>query len=235
MLLRAITAFRSLSETQRIRRTRLIAPLRAGSAMAGLTPPLLPAPLILDLNGATEGRWSALGVVAGTALLGMALLWFRRSRRAAADASANTEPSAPERQDAAPPAPPRAPARIRGLLLLNLQPTDGTAQIETAPPLGRREAVVRAVQAAVPGLTVDAAGRGELAASDHRLALDLGPHDPVHAVVASAEGDTAIDLLRTLVQKQGWRAYAARAGVFIEPDALELFALPDALPSRERP
>jgi hypothetical protein len=52
--------------------------------------------------------------------------------------------------------------------------------------------------------------------------------------VAAVEGDTGLELLRTLLQHQGWRAYAPKAGVFIEPDALDLFALPDDSPRQNR-
>ena len=190
----------------------------------------------LRVSREIEGLLPAVELLAGTALVGMALLWFRRSRRQQPDADATpavTE-QAPSPQPAAPQQT-RAPLRIRGLLLLNLKPSDGTEQIEAAPPLGPREDVIRTVQATVPGLAVDSAGRGEVAAADYCLAVDLGPHDPVAAMIASAEGDAGIEMLRTLVQSQGWRAYAARAGVFIEPDALDLFALPDALPSRSQP
>jgi hypothetical protein len=41
-------------------------------------------------------------------------------------------------------------------------------------------------------------------------------------------------MLRSLLERQGWRAYAPRAGVFIEPDALDLFALPDDAPPHSR-
>ena len=152
----------------------------------------------------------------------MSLLWFRRSRKG--------EPKTP--QQAAPPEQHRAPLRIRGLLLLNLGPADGTEQIENAPPLGNREQVVRSVAAAAPGITFDAAGRGELRGSDHHITIDLGRDDLVHAVVASAEGPVGIEALRRLLQREGWRAYAPRVGVFIEPDALDLFALPDAVQPR---
>jgi hypothetical protein len=183
-----------------------------------------------------EGLLPAVELLAGTVLVGMALLWFRRSRRQQPVTEAKpavTEPAQspqPRSQHDT-----RAPLSIRGLLLLNLKPSDGTEQIEAAPPLGPRDDVIRTVQATVPGLAVDSAGRGEVAADDYRVAVDLGPHDPVHAMIASADGDAGIEMLRTLVQSQGWRAYAAKAGVFIEPEALDLFALPDALPSRSQP
>ena len=157
---------------------------------------------------------------------GMGLLWFGRSRRGETKRDARpAEPAAPRRS---------IPLRLRGVLLLNLKPADGLGQIEQAPPLGARSAVLDAVRAVVPGFAVDAAGRGELVGSDYRVALDLGPSDPVHTAVAEADGDTGVELLRSLLVAQRWRAYAPRAGVFIEPDALDLFALPDAAPPQNK-
>jgi hypothetical protein len=151
----------------------------------------------------------------------MGLSWFRRSRRN--DAKPKPEPAAEmpvsSRQV-------RAPLRIRGLLLLNLQPADGTAHIETAPPLGSRARVIGAIEAVVPGIRFTD-GHGELTGEGHHVTLDLGADDPVHALVAAAEGDGGLEILIALLRETGWRAYAPRSGVFIEPDALDLFALPD--------
>ena len=156
----------------------------------------------------------------------MGLLWFRKSRMKDAKPEPEPLPVAPARQA-------RVALRLGGLLLLNLQPTDGIDQIETAPPLGDRTQVIDAVQTVVPGISFGGDGKGEFVSSDHRVMLDLGRHDPVHAAVATVEGDTGVELLRTLMERHGWRAYAPKAGVFIEPDALDLFALPDDAPKRE--
>jgi hypothetical protein len=151
----------------------------------------------------------------------MGLLWFRKSKGKDAK-QAEVEPPFE-----LPPAPQtRLHLRLRGLLLLNLRPNDGLEQIETAPPLGSREDVITAVRAAVPGIAFDAQGQGKLAANDHSVTIDLGPHPQVHAAVAAAEGDAGIEFLRAVIERQGWRAYAPKAGVFIEPGALDLFALP---------
>jgi hypothetical protein len=159
----------------------------------------------------------------------MALKWFRRSKPP-------EPPSPPADLRPAPHTQPqeRTPLRIRGLLLLNLQPSDGTGQIENAPPLGSRDEVIRAIDAVAPGIRFNSQGHGELRGDDHLLAIDLGPDDPVHAAVASAEGDAGLELLRSLMLQRRWRAYAAKAGVFIEPDALDLFALPDTSPTSPR-
>jgi hypothetical protein len=158
----------------------------------------------------------------------MGLLWFRRSRRNEPKEEAQRaveEPvSSSARQEL-------APLRLRGLLLLNLQPSDGRDRIEAAPPLGSRHEVITTIQGAVPGIQFSG-GRGELVADDHRVTLDLGAHDPVQTAVAAAEGDAGVEMLGVLLRRAGWRAYAVRAGVFIEPDALELFALQDTRPAR---
>ena len=150
----------------------------------------------------------------------MGLLWFRRSR-------AKETPPAPEPEPppAAAPIQARVPLRLRGLLLLNLKPSDGVEHIEKAPPLGRRDEVIMALQGVAPDMQFDAEGRGTLVASDHRLTVDLGKANPVHAAVAAAEGDTAVEVLRMVMEREGWRAYVPKAGVFVEPDALDLFGL----------
>ena len=152
----------------------------------------------------------------------MGLLWFRKSRSKHAQPEPEPHPVAPARQT-------RVALRLGGLLLLNLQPTDGIDQIEAAPPLGDRAGVIEAVQTAVPGISFGVDGKGELVANDHRVAIDLGRDSTVHTAVAAVEGDNGIELLRALMERQGWRAYAPKAGVFIEPDALDLFALSDAV------
>lgn len=170
----------------------------------------------------------------------MGLLWFRRSK-----AKATPPPEPPpveppvEPAAAAPPPEPvlpqiRLPLRLRGLLLLNLKPSDGLDQIETAPPLGRRDEVIMALQGVAPGMAFDADGRADYVADDYRLTIDLGRGNPVHTAVAAAEGDTGVELLRAVMEREGWRAYAPKAGVFVEPDALDLFGLSDDIVPRGR-
>ena len=167
---------------------------------------------------------------------GMGLLWFRRSRK---DGQHEPEPAeaAPPSPSIAPPPPPQArphgrgPLRLRGLLLLNLGPADGLEQIEKAPPLGHRDEIKARLRTVAPDMAFDADGRGEFRSSDCRLTVDLGRGHLVHAAVAAAEGDAAVDLLRSIMAQERWRAYAPRAGVFIEPDALDLFAMSDEIRS----
>jgi len=171
----------------------------------------------------------------------MGLLWFRRSK-----AKATPPVEAPPAEPAyvpPPAAPPRAaaasgqvrvPLRLRGLLLLNLKPGDGVEQIENAPPLGRRDEVIMALQGVAPGISFDADGKADYIETDYRLTIDLGRGNPVHTAVAAAEGDTAVELLRAVMEREGWRAYAPKAGVFVEPDALDLFGLSDDIVPKSR-
>jgi hypothetical protein len=150
--------------------------------------------------------------------------WFRRSREndpppeAIPDGAAGPPAQARPRQQ-------RPPLHIRNLLLLNLRPQDGIEQIETAPPLGSRAAVVGTIHAVAPGIRFDG-DRGELAGEDFRITIDLGAEDPVRAAVAAADGDAGIEILRALLERSRWRAYAPKSGVFIGADAIDLFALP---------
>ena len=153
----------------------------------------------------------------------MGLLWFRRSK--AKEAQQVPEP------ELRPVAPMQAPVplKLRGLLLLNLKPSDGPEQIEKAPPLGRKDEVIMAFHGVAPAMRFDDNGKGELIETGNRLTVDIGKGNPVHAAVATAEGDSAVDMLRMVMEREGWRAYVPKSGVFVEPDALDLFGLSDDL------
>lgn len=144
--------------------------------------------------------------------------WFRRAKRGRSEQDAATEPAAPRDAPEATP-----PLRLRHLLLLNLRPSDGPAEIESAPPLGASADVVRTIQEAMPGIRFNG-GQGEVAGEGHRVTIDLGPHDPVAAAVVAADGGPGMEMLRALMRHSHWRLYAPRAGMFIEPESLDLFA-----------
>jgi hypothetical protein len=116
--------------------------------------------------------------------------------------------------------------RLRGLLILNLPPAAGPEHIEEAPVLGAREAVVARIREAAPGLEFNAGGRGEIAAVDHDLRIEIGSADPVATAVVAASGRAGIDILRGLLIRTGWRAYAPRTGSFVDPDDLLRAAAP---------
>lgn len=170
----------------------------------------------------------------------MSLLWFRRSKRNERKAEAENASAAAQldrdarAQDVSASREERRALRIRGLMLLNLKPSDGADRIEHAPPLGTRDEVIRAAEIAAPGIRFDDAGRGEVGGYDHRVTIDLGNDPSVYTAVVSADG-AGVDIVRALMERQQWRAYAPRAGVFIEPDALDLFALPDPVAPAEPP
>jgi hypothetical protein len=143
--------------------------------------------------------------------------WFQRS------SSGKTRPEAAVPEPPAKPAAATGPLRVRNLLLLNLQPAEDAAAIETAPPLGSRAGVVSTIRAAATDIEFSGS-RGEIVAADYGFSIDLGPEDPVLAAVVQAEGARGIEILRALLGHARWRAYAPRSGVFVEPQTLEKFA-----------
>jgi hypothetical protein len=129
---------------------------------------------------------------------------------------------------AAPPEPPPVPAtdlpKLRGLLLLRLPPSANASDIENAPPLGAREAVMRRIADVIPDVRFDESGQGRVSDPGCLLVVDLGPDPLVPTAIARAEGARAIDLLRTLLTSAGWRAFSPRSASFIEPDRLHAAA-----------
>lgn len=127
-----------------------------------------------------------------------------------------TAPPAPEPAPIAPPA--ELLPKLRGLLLLRLPSTADPSDIENAPPLGAREAVMRRIAEVIPDIRFDESGQGTLSAPDCLLVVDVGPAPLVHTAVARAEGARGIGLLKTLLASAGWRAYSARTAAFVDPD-----------------
>jgi hypothetical protein len=105
-------------------------------------------------------------------------------------------------------------------MLLNLGPADGLPQIEDAPPLGERAAVMDRVRAVIPGIEFDARGRGVFNGEHSTVTIDLGPDDPVQTAVAAAEGADGLAALRQLLDISGWRAYSPKSGAFVDAEAL---------------
>ena len=103
-----------------------------------------------------------------------------------------------------------------------------------APPLGPREDVIRALQDWIPGISFDAQGKGEVSAADHRLALDIGPLTQVHAAVASAEGDTAIECCAQRARAGRLARVCTEGRGVHRARCADLFALPDDAPPQGR-
>ena len=127
--------------------------------------------------------------------------------------------------ESGPGSPANLPVRLPALMLLNVGGSAKPADIESAPPLGRREDVLARLRDIVPDLEIDAEGRARHAGPDHAIRLDLGGADEVHTVVVDAAGRTGISLVRWFLESTGWRAFVPKLGRFIEPDALDGLAI----------
>jgi hypothetical protein len=75
----------------------------------------------------------------------------------------------------------------------------------------------------VPDLAVDGNGR-TLVRADRSLRIDLGPHDPVPAVVIDARGEAGAALVKEILLMTGWRAFAPKTGLFVSGDELAVMS-----------
>lgn len=237
MMLKIVTALRAAREIDGYAKAGLLERLGSRNALAGLSTPLAPDAVVIDLHATPRPLVPAATTAAGVLLIALFVI-LRSKRRAAA---AIPLPAAPEEGPNAPQAPLLQPAagvappggdatlgrdaalpfasRLR-VMLLNLPPQAGREAIEEAPPLGSRDATIAALARAVPGLRFDASGRASIGRADFLLDVDIGLADPVHTAVLDARGDAALPMVRRVLDCTGWRAFAARTGAFISADRL---------------
>jgi hypothetical protein len=55
---------------------------------------------------------------------------------------------------------------------------------------------------------------------DCTIAVALGTSEPVATAVLDARGDGAVRMIRELVAATGWRVFAPRRGIFVDPGQL---------------
>lgn len=130
---------------------------------------------------------------------------------------------------AAPPAPLTPPTAVRlpAIMLLNLPPTAGTADVEHAPPLGPRDEVLARLHEVMTGLQPGPDGRAHHTGPDHSVLVDVGTHDVVHTLVIEATGETGVSMVGWLLDATGWRAFVPKTGRFVDSDALDDLATRD--------
>ena len=229
MMLRIVTALGAAREIEGLARDGIVDRLRTRRVLSGLTTPVAPGAVVVDLHRRPRVLVPAVQTGVGLALTGLVLVLSRRSRRLApirvpagrtevaadgADAAADAVA-----QSATTPA-----VRLRGLLLLKLGPDAGIGHIEHAAPLGPREETIRHIRGAIPGMEFDARGRGTIRGSGWVVIVDVGTNDPVATAVAGADGAAGADALRRLLVETGWRAYVPRTGAFTDATDLEALA-----------
>ncbi len=202
MMLRIVTTLGAARQIEGVARTGLLERLGARRLLSGLSSPVAPGAVLLDLN--TRPRVLVPAVVAGAGVLALLFAAVLALRRRA------PHPAAPAV------VPSEAVAARHRVLLLALPPGAGADAIEHAPPLGDLETVRALVERHVGGLRFDHGNRATASGDDGAITIDLGIGDLVYTAVVDANGDRGTAALRRLLAETGWRAYAPRSGRFVE-------------------
>jgi hypothetical protein len=215
MMRRIVTSLNASREVEGYVRSGAIEKFQTRRALAGLSARLAPDFVALDLHGKPTVFRPAIEVGLGLALLAVA--FFRRSRRAP-HVAVEGDPAvldAPADSGVAPHSP-----RIPPVMLLNLAPTSGPADLEAAPPLGSRNDVLQRIKAILGHIGAAPDGRVNLQGPNWALTLDVGREDPVWTVTVDARGDESADVLARLVRETGWRIFMPKLGKFVDSSAL---------------
>jgi hypothetical protein len=216
MMQRIVTMLNASKEVEGYARSGFVERLQTRRALAGLTVPLAPDFVAMDLRAKPSVVRPSIEAGIGLALLLVAILW-RRRRTATAPIEVQAPVDEPEGSTAAPP-----PRRIPSAMLLNLGPAAGAAELETAPPLGSRDEVRDRIAAVLGPAAAPQAqdGPATVHGPDWSLALDFGREDPVWTITAEARGDGSTLALERLARETGWRIYIPKLGTFVDPRAL---------------
>ena len=214
MMRRIVTSLNASREVEGYVRSGAIEKFRTRRALAGLGA-LAPDFVALDLHAKPTVLRPAIEVGIGLALLAVAFFW--RSRRASPVAVAEDPAVLNVAADSG--VAPHSP-RIPPVMLLNLAPTSGPADVESAPPLGSRKDVLQRIKGILGHIGAAPEGRVNLQGPNWALTLDVGREDPVWTVTIEARGDESADVLARLVRETGWRIFMPKLGRFVDPAAL---------------
>lgn len=216
MMLRIVTMLRASKEVDGYARSGFIERLQTRRALAGLTAPLAPDFVVLDLHAKPSLVIPAITVGIGLALLLAALALRRRRPRAAVVDEPMAVDSSGEDALAAP-----TPRRLPAVMLLNLGPSPAADDLETAPPLGSHEEVVERIAGILGPLSGAEDRRITVERPGWSVRFDLGGDERVWTIaVETRGGDESIAALETLARETGWQIFVPRLGTFIEAAGL---------------
>jgi hypothetical protein len=207
MMLRIVTTLGAARQIEGVARAGLLERLRARRMLSGLSSPVAPGAVLVDLNA--RPRILVPAVVAGAGVVALLIATMLVLRRRAPRAVATGAPAGAA-------APTEAAGVRHRVLLLALPPGAGPDAIEHAPPLGGLDSVRAVVERHVSGLRFDDANRAAVSDGNGSIAIDLGRDNTVHTAVVDAQGDRGTAELQRLLSETGWRAYAPRSGSFVE-------------------
>jgi hypothetical protein len=215
MMLRIVTMLKVSREVEGYARSGLIQLVRTRRALSGLSTPVTPDVVVVDLHADPGFLIPGMGVGLGVLLLVLPLRLGSRRSPVAAETAA-IEPVAEAGYQPEQP----APWRLPGLMLLNVDASADASAVEHAPPLGTRTHVAARLTEVFPGLQVAGDGRGSLHGEDWSLTLHLGADDTVWTVTVDARGHGAIAALETLAAATGWRMFVPKHGRFVNASEL---------------
>ena len=215
MMRRIVTSLNASREVEGYVRSGAIDKFQTRRALTGLRAPLAPDFVALDLHAKPSVLRPAIEVGIGLALLAAAFFWRSRRTPQVAVAEDPAVLNAVADSGVAPHSP-----RIPPVMLLNLAPTSGPADLESAPPLGSRKDVLHRIKAILGHIGAAPEGRVNLQGPNWALTLDVGREDPVWTVTIEARGDESADVLARLVRETGWRIFMPKLGKFVDPAAL---------------
>jgi hypothetical protein len=205
MMLRIVTTLNAARRIEGRVRLGWMDRVRSRRVLSGLTTPVAPGAFVVDLHASPSYTGPLAQIAFGAALLVGAIVMFGKVRQMAKpDPPVEHQPIEGE------------PIRLRGLLLVNLAPGTGVADIEYAPPLGIRAEVIAQITDAIEGMQFDARGRGTLRVPEVTAIVDVGRCEIVSSAIAGADGARGAAAIRQLLAATGWRAYMPAKGHFYE-------------------
>jgi hypothetical protein len=216
MMLRIVTMLKVSRQVEGYARSGLIARLRTRRALAGLSAPVSPDVVVIDLRGRPGFMRPGIEAALGLLLLMLPLGLARRPSSGGADL-----PVLDVADGSPPPADP-IPRRLPGLMLLNIDPAAGAGAVEHAPPIGTRSEVAQRLGSVFPGIRVDGDGRRTVRGEDWSRTLHLGDEDVVWTVTAEACGDGSVDAVGRLAAATRWRIFVPKRGGFVDAGDLGL-------------
>jgi hypothetical protein len=219
MMLRVITMLGISREVEGYARSGAIELAQTRRALAGLSAPLAPRLVVLDLHARPSFLVPGLEAGAGAALVLLALMRRRRS------------PEPVEQEAAVPPGDVSGEGmsrRLPAIMLLNLPPTADVDAVERAPALGSRAEAIEQIVRHLGWVHVDWNGRGTLSGPDWSLTLDLGSDEQVWTIAIETRGEGSIRPLAALARGAGWRMFMPKRGTFVEAAQLEHVERPRA-------
>jgi hypothetical protein len=207
---------RASKEVDGYARSGVLQRLQTRRALAGLTAPLAPDFVALDLHAKPSLVIPTITAGIGLTLLLAALALRRRRPRAAVVDEPIAGNSSGERALASP-----TPRRLPAVMLLNLGPSAAVDDLENAPPLGSHQEVVERIAGILGPLSGAADRRITVERPGWSLGFDLGGDDRVWTIAVETRGsDESIAALETLSRETGWQIFVPRLGTFVEAAGL---------------